>query len=67
MRKIFCNSQYVRMTELSKMGCVKPCCQARVIILDEEEMLWKVGILGQNAQKQLIETLLYFFGLHFAL
>ena len=56
-----------RMKELSKMGCVKPCHQARVIVLDEEEMLWKAGILGQNALKQLIETLLYFFGLHFAL
>ena len=56
-----------RMKELSRLGHVKPCKKARLITREEEEMLWNSGILGGDAPKQLVETLLYLFGLHFAL
>ena len=56
-----------RMKQLTKMGCVKPRNKARIITLEEEEMLWQSGVLGSDSPKQLIETLLYLFGLHFAL
>ena len=36
-------------------------------MLEEEKMLWNAGILGSQVPKQLVEMLLYLFGLHFAL
>ena len=56
-----------RIKELSRMGCVKPCIQARVITLEEEELVWQSDVLGSSGPKQFVETLLYLFGLHFAL
>ena len=55
------------MKELSHRGYVKPRVQACIITIEEEELLWKSGILGSDTPKQLVETLLYLFGLHFAL
>ena len=49
------------------MGCVKPRIKAKIIMLEEEKMLWNAGILGSQVPKQLVEMLLYLFGLHFAL
>lgn len=38
------------------------------IITDElEEILWARGLLGEDTPKQLADTLVYFFGIHFAL
>ena len=56
-----------RIKELSKLGCVKPGNKARIITMEEEEMLWQMGILGSSSLKTPIETLLYMFSLHFAL
>ena len=56
-----------RMKKLCKMGIVKSCRQACIITQQEEELMWNMGILGGNAPKQLVKTLLYLFGLHFAL
>ena len=47
------------MKELSEMGCINPGLI--------EELLWRSGILGSAAPKQSVESLLYLFGLHFAL
>ena len=46
---------------------MNPHNKARVITVKEEEMLWQAGILGSATPKTLVETLLYLFGLHFAL
>ena len=35
--------------------------------MEEEEMLWQMGILGASSPKTLVDTLLCKFGLHFAL
>ena len=55
-----------KMKQLSWMGCMKPHNKARIIMI-EEELLWRSGILGSMAPKQLVETLLYMFGVHCAL
>ncbi|KXJ05048.1 hypothetical protein AC249_AIPGENE2047, partial [Exaiptasia diaphana] len=41
--------------------------QAQVITLDEEDELWSKNVLGDDNHQQLLDTLLYLFGLHFAL
>ena len=43
------------------------CGRAEVISLDEENQLWSDNILEKENGKQLVETLVYLFGLHFAL
>ena len=54
------------MKELAELGCVKPRNKACITV--EEEMLpWQHGILGNSNPKQLVEMLLYLFGIHFAL
>lgn len=49
----------------SGIGCHKK--QAEVISHEEEEILWSKGMLGDSNPQTLIDTLLYFNGLHFAL
>ena len=41
--------------------------RAEVITLDEENRLWSKNVLGDENGKQLVETLVHLFGLHFAL
>ena len=41
--------------------------RAEVITLDEENRLLSKNVLGDENGKQLVETLVYLFGLHFAL
>ncbi|XP_046544501.1 zinc finger MYM-type protein 3-like [Haliotis rubra] len=41
--------------------------QAQVITLEEEDVLWSAGCLGSNTPAQLLDTLAYLIGLHFAL
>ena len=56
-----------RMKQLTKMGCVKLRKKARIITVDEENMMWNASILCSSNRKQLVETLLYLFGIHFSL
>ena len=56
-----------RMKELSHAGNVAKCKKADVITLADENMMWAKNILGTSNPKQLVHTLLYMFGIHFAL
>ena len=38
-----------------------------IITLDEEEQLWSKGVLGDSSPQQLLDTLIYLFGIHLAL
>ena len=55
------------MRERSAAGIGAHCRRPKVISLDEENQPWSDKILGEENGKQLVETLLYLFGLHFAL
>ena len=68
--KQFCGLRSVldaRMKELSKVGLGINKKQADVISELQENMLWENGQLGSESPKQLLDTLLYLFGLNFAL
>ncbi|XP_050414113.1 uncharacterized protein LOC126828378 [Patella vulgata] len=41
--------------------------QADVISIDEENIMWKQGILGNSNPQTLLDTIVYLFGLNFAL
>ena len=55
-----------RMKELTRLGCIKPHKKARIITIEEENLLWQMGILGNHNPKVLIESL-FVFGIHFVL
>ena len=40
--------------------------QGEVITLDEEEQLWSKGVLGDSSPQQLLDTIVYLFGIHLA-
>ena len=51
-----------------KTQCGKLICKrAEVITMDEENQMWESNIIGEEAGKQLVETLVYLFVLYFAL
>ena len=56
-----------RMKELSHEGCVQPHNQADLISVEQENDMWERHILGSSNPKQLVDTMLYLFGVHFAL
>ena len=41
--------------------------QASIITVEEEDKLWKVGALGEDSPQQLVDTMAYLLGVHFAL
>ena len=47
----------------SGLGLTKK--QGEVITLDEEEELWGKGVLGDSNPQQLLDTMVYLFGIHF--
>lgn len=47
------------------LGLVKK--QARIITLHEETILWEKGLLGKESGETLVNTMVYLFGLNFAL
>lgn len=55
----------MRQQASERLGLEKK--QAQVIKLDEEELLWGKGILGDINPNKLRDMLQYLFGLHFAL
>lgn len=61
------NSLDAVMKERSLAGIGAHRKKAEIISVSEENTLWEKGILGDGSGKQLVETLVYLFGLHFAL
>lgn len=55
------------MKQLASNGYKARRRQAEVIEQDEEEKLWEKGVLGDSTPQKLVDTVLYLFGLHFAL
>ena len=55
------------MKELSKQGVIRERSQAKPITVDEEDKLWKSGLLGDDMPERLVNTLLYLIGVHFTL
>ena len=56
-----------RMKDLSKQGKVAPCEKAEPISSDEQELIWKNKVLRDSSPVQLINTIIYLNGVHFAL
>ena len=56
-----------KMKSMSKQGIGNIRKQADVITLDQENELWEKNILGTGTPRQLLDTLVYLLGLHFAL
>ena len=56
-----------RMKELSRSGIIAPRRQAEPITVESENLMWEKGILGDTNPKQLVNTLVYMFGVHSAL
>ena len=56
-----------KMCQLSKEGKRVQRRQAEAITYEEEDKMWQDGILGDQSPKQLVDTVLYSFGIHFAL
>lgn len=55
------------MKHLSSEGFNCPRQKADAIEIDDENSMWKKGILGDSTPKLLVDTLLYLLGVHFAL
>ena len=56
-----------QMRQLSKEDKVAKCEKAQPLSVDDDDLLWLSGILGDSTPEQLVDTLLYLNGVHFAL
>lgn len=56
-----------RMKDLSSKGIRVERKQADMISMEDETKMWDTGILGIDTPQKLLDTVLYLFGLHFAL
>ena len=56
-----------KMKKLTKDGVICECQQSKAISVEEEDMMWNTGLLGNDIPEKLVNTLLYLIGLHFAL
>ena len=72
---IFNDKEFIESREVLD-GCMKmsaqegnrkPVKRAAVISRDSEETLWNTGVFGRSNPKQVIDTLVYYFGLNFSL
>ena len=57
----------VCMKKSAAEGFTKPVKRAAAITLEDEEKMWKTGVFGTSNPRQLLDTLIYHFGLNFAL
>ena len=55
------------MKELSREGNIAQHKKADVITLADENLMWHLNVLGSSTPKKLVNTMLYMFGVHFAL
>ncbi|KAK6186295.1 hypothetical protein SNE40_008360 [Patella caerulea] len=55
------------MKKISNMGLGNLRKQAEPITDNEEEQMWKCGVLGSHNPRLLVNTLIYLNGLHFSL
>lgn len=60
------NTLDTQMKELAARGLRVRRKQAEIITITEEETMWK-SVLGSDTPKKLVDTLIYLFGLNFAL
>ena len=56
-----------KMKELSSAGKRVQRRKAQIITYEEEQLMWEKGVLGSDTPSKLMDTLVYLFGLHFAL
>ncbi len=55
------------MKQLSKAGIIRQKNQAQPISLEQENYMWRNGILGDDTPEKLVNTVLYLIGVYFAL
>jgi len=55
------------MKQSAKEGYRKPVKRAAPVTMETEESLWTNGVFGRGDGKQVINTLIYYFGLNFSL
>lgn len=55
------------MKQRASLGIGTTVKKAEVISKEEEDILWNTGVLGSETPAQLLDTLVYLLGLHFAL
>ena len=51
----------------ARLGLVQKKRKAEAISFDDEKVLWENGAFGQSNATQLLNSLIYFFGIHFSL
>ncbi|XP_071114617.1 uncharacterized protein KIAA1958-like [Haliotis cracherodii] len=56
-----------RMKSLAKQGIGIEKRQANVVSVDQEDILWEKGMLGEDTPQKLLDTLVYLIGLNCAL
>ena len=54
------------MKRSARHGNVKEKKRAATISIESEEKLWKTGVFGRGTPRQVIDTLIYYFGIHFS-
>lgn len=55
------------MKQLAREGLVRPTKKAEMIDLEHEQMLWTKGLLGTDSPQKLLDTLIFYLGLHLSL
>ena len=61
------NTLDTRMKDLTQQGIRVRRRQAEIISVEEEDKMWNMAVLGDTTPQKLVDTILYMFGVHFAL
>ncbi len=62
-----CNTLDNKIKKLTKDGVIHECQQSKPISVEEENMMWQTGLLGDDTPEKLVNILLYLISLYFAL